>query len=185
MTDTAADVLKAVGGVVALGGFAFGLYQYYVAQKWKRSEFAAGLLEQLAADDQLAVCCKMLDWSTRTFAVPERYRVLAGHDTFQHDWRKLAVAMMPEEKKADFDWQGMLYRDLFDHFFDYLERIEHYISIRLVRLEDVRSLRYWLEQIAEPRFVEEPVFREFLEAYGYRGVFDLVRRFRITWPGDS
>ena len=47
------DILAIVGAVSALGGLAFGLYQYYIAQKWKRAEFAAQQLEKLSSDPDL------------------------------------------------------------------------------------------------------------------------------------
>jgi hypothetical protein len=59
------DVVAIIGTAVALGGFGFGLYQYQVAQKWKRSELAARQLEMLSTDPKLAMCCQFLDWKSR------------------------------------------------------------------------------------------------------------------------
>ena len=173
------DIATVVGLVVGGCGFLFGLYQYYVGQKWKKSEFAARQLELLESDQRLATVCKLLDWSTRLLPVPEEYQALTAEKVFLHNWVKLMGAMAPEEKKGAFDWQEMLYRDLFDHYFDYLERVNHYISIRLITTHDVANLRYWLEQLAAPRFVTEPVFEEFIQAYGYPGVLELGGRFGI------
>jgi hypothetical protein len=171
--------LALVGSLLGLAGFGFGLYQYYIAQKWKRSEFAAQQLALLAEDPQLEICCRILDWNSRVFPVPVRYRDLAPEPTFFHNWDVLAAAMSGEAQKGSFDWQETLYRDLFDHFFAYLERIEHFLSIDLISLEDVASLRYWLGELAAPRFVDRPIFIDFLRAYDYAGVLRLMERFEL------
>jgi hypothetical protein len=74
----------------------------------------------------------------------------------------------------------MMYRDLFDHFLDYLERMNHYIKIRLISAGDVGSLRYWLEQLDRPRFLpanEQQLFRIFIDRYHYDGVRELMSLF--------
>jgi hypothetical protein len=170
-------ILGVVGGGI---GFSVGLYQYRLAQKWKRSEFAAKLLEELNNDERLSTCCKFLDYAARTLSVPEAYSTLAEETKCVHSWDRLLTAMKPEEDVGKFDWQQMMYRDLFSYFFDYLDRINHYIGIGLIDLKDVSYLRYWLEQVAAPRFVEEQVFVDFLRAYNYDGVFQLLERFDLT-----
>lgn len=178
---TTGEIIAILGIVGGVGGFTVGLYQYHVAQKWKKSEFAANLLERLANDERLATCCKLLDWSTRKLPVPDQYILLTDETTFMHDWEKLTLGMAPETKKGSFDWQEMLYRDLFDYFFDYLERVNHYISIRLITCKEVQSLAYWLEQLASPRFVENSVFMDFIREYEYSGVLELMDKFGIDY----
>lgn len=181
-----ARALELVGAAVALTALAFGLYQYYIAQKWKRAEFAAAQLQLLSSDEELDLCCKLLDWSGRVSAVPVKYQALTDARTFDHDWRVMKEAMLPEEDSAradwdwDWDWQHMMYRDMFDRFFSYLERIDHYISIDLISAGDVASLRYWIEQLERPRFLpenEQSLFRTFVTRYGYSGVSNLSKRF--------
>ena len=177
---TPGEAIAALGVVVGAVGFAFGLYQYHIAQKWKKSEFAAKLLEELANDERLTACCKLLDYSTRKLPVPSQYRSLTEASIFLHNWEALGAAMSPEGEMSKFDWQAVLYRDLFDYFFSYLERINHYIDIGLITAKDVSSLEYWLQQIASPRFAKTPVFRGFIQAYGYGGVLDLMKKYGIT-----
>jgi hypothetical protein len=175
------SLLEAAGAAIALAALVFGLYQYYVAQKWKRAEFAAAQLEALSRDEELDLCCKLLDWAGRVSSVPTRYQALTDEKVFVHDWRVLKEAMLPEEdsERGGWDWQHMMYRDIFDRFFGYLERIDHYIAIDLISARDVGSLRYWLEQIQRPRFLpsnEQSLFVRFIERYGYGGVNSLARR---------
>lgn len=172
-----ADLTSSVAVLGGLIGFAFGLYKYTVAQRWKKSELAASFLEQLVSDPQLALCCQMLDYSSRRFVVPEMFRPISNEETFLHNWEDLIKGMLPEYDQSRFSWQQTLYRDLFDHFFGYLERVNHYISINLIDIRDLRSLSYWLDQIKQPRFVKEPVFMKFIEAYEYGGVVELIDRF--------
>jgi hypothetical protein len=76
----------------------------------------------------------------------------------------------------------MLYRDVFDHFFDYLERINHYIAIKLIFERDVSSLKWWLEQIAAPRFApsdQRGMFLAFIRRYEYDGVLEMMGRFKV------
>jgi hypothetical protein len=176
------DVLEVVGTVLALAALIGGLYQYAVAQKWKRAEFAAAQLQLLSSDPELDLCCKLLDWSGRASSVPEKYRDLTNDKLFVHDWPTMKQAMLPEEasERAQWAWQHMMYRDLFDHFLDYLERMNHYIKIRLISAGDVGSLRYWLEQLDRPRFLpanEQQLFRIFIDRYHYDGVRELMSLF--------
>lgn len=142
---TPGEVIAALGVVVGAVGFAIGLYQYHIAQKWKKSEFAAKLLEELANDERLTTCCKLLDYSTRKLPVPSQYRPLTEDSIFLHNWEALGKAMSSEVDMRKFEWQAVLYRDLFDYFFGYLERINHYIDIGLITAKDVSSLEYWLK----------------------------------------
>jgi hypothetical protein len=174
------DIVAVLGLFSALAGFAFGLYEYYIAQKWKKSEFASQLLEQLRNDESLIMCCRMLDWSGRTFAVPQAYSNILTEKTFEHNWKVLAEAIKPQDKKNNFTLLEMLYRDLFDHFFEYLESINHDISIGLITVDDVGSIKYWLQQLAVPQYVESNIFIDFLRYYNYNSVIELMGRFQIN-----
>lgn len=181
------EAVSLVAPVLGVLGLFIGLLQYIKAQRWKRSEFAAKHLSTLSTDPELALCCKLLDWSQRKVPVPEKYRSLTGKTVFDHNWGVMQTALVAEPEKCVFDWQQMLYRDLFDHFFEYLERINHYISIRLISIRDVASLKYWLEQIAEPRFMpkrQRSIFLDFIEAYEYQGVTELAARFGVSFRAD-
>jgi hypothetical protein len=179
------EVLEIVGTTLGLGTLAVGVYQYYVAQKWKRAEFAASQLELLTSDPDLELCCKLLDWAGRVSSVPQKYRDVTNDRTFMHDWLTMKEAMLPEEDsdRATWDWQHMMYRDIFDRYFGYLESINHYISVNLISVRDVASLAYWLEQLDKPRFLpdeEQALFRHFIDRYQYEGVRELIRRFQAA-----
>lgn len=179
------EMLEIFGTTLALGTLTAGVYQYYIAQKWKRAEFAASQLALLTSDRDLELCCKLLDWAGRISSVPEKYRDVTNDRTFMHDWLTMKEAMLPEEDsdRADWDWQHMMYRDIFDRYFGYLESINHYISVDLITVRDVASLGYWLEQLDKPRFLpdeEQSLFRDFIDRYHYEGVRELIRRFQAA-----
>jgi hypothetical protein len=183
------DWLGIIGAILGLSGFAFGLLQYLVAQRWKKSEFAAGQLDLLFKDPDLAMACTMLDWSARPLPVPEKYTVLTAEPYFHHNWDNLVRALPPEERRGSFEWPLVVYRDVFDRFFTYLERVELSISIGLIRKQDVAVLEYWLKQLDAPRFVssQRTVFQDFILRYGYTDVPKLMRRFGLAldWPHEQ
>lgn len=51
------DIVAIISPMIGISGLAFGLYQYTIAQRWKRSEFAAKHLEELSSDPELELCC--------------------------------------------------------------------------------------------------------------------------------
>lgn len=173
------DYITMAASFIALLGFFLGLRQYKINQKWKKSEFAANLLNRLLDDEYLNLCCAILDWANRKFPVPEKYQNILRSKSFLHRGDLLAAAMIPENEKVGFTTIEVLYRDLFDHFFAYMELINHFIKIKLISINDVWQLRYWVEQIAKPRFAGEPVFDKFLKYYGYSGVIELIGKFKI------
>ena len=170
---------------LGLSGLGFGLYQYYVAQKWKRSEFAAKHLEQLATDPELSLLCKLLDWNKRHLPVPEKYRPLTKSPVFEHNWEVFAAAMIAHGRKGDYSWQEAMYRDLVDRFCEYLQSLNHYVTIGLIDLRDISTIKYWLRELARPRFAstrDEQMFLDFIKVFAYPGVFKLMDRFGVDRP---
>ena len=176
------DVLTLLSVFLGIVGLLFGLFQYYKAQKWKKSEFAAGLLEQLSSSPDLALCCIFLDWKARRIAVPEKYKVFTEDTSFVHRWEDLTKALSSDEEEANFVFPLVLYRDVFDQFFTYLDRISHYINIGLFDVKDVQSLAYWLKQLKNSRYavkdgttgeIINPFFK-FINAYDYQGTKNLL-----------
>jgi len=178
------DILSGLTALIGVSGFGFGMYQYYKAQLWKKSEFAASQLQQLSDNPDLALCCVFLDWEARRIPIPERYQVFVKEDekSFVHNWDNVKRGLALENDEANFDWPYVLYRDVFDQFFVYLDRINHYISIGLFKVEDVYSLKYWLDEIESSRYLpkgEKDIFIKFIESYGYHGVINLMDTFKL------
>ena len=177
-------VFQYVGGSIGVIGFAFGLYEYYIAQKWKRSELAAKQLELLESCPEIKFCCQALDYSARRIPTPEKYKVFTQDESFVHTQETMISGLPPESGMDHFEWPLVVYRDAFDRFFSYLEGINHYISIGLFSKKDVSSLEYWLKQLANPRFLkgdDKQVFIKFIRAYKYDGVLKLMDRFKVDY----
>ncbi|MHA2313442.1 MAG: hypothetical protein ACXADF_18335 [Candidatus Thorarchaeota archaeon] len=185
---TISEMIAIVATIVGLMTLMFGLYKYSIAQRWKRSEFAGNQLMLLSTDRELELCCKFLDWSAFRFTVPEKYHDVATEKTYVHKYSILYVAMRPEEEQEVFPGLTYVYRDLFDRFFTYLERINHFIDIKLISVDDVRSLEYLLKEVLSPRFAhkgQEDLFHDFLKRYEYDGVFELMKKFNIRLPTQA
>jgi hypothetical protein len=174
--------MEFIGAVLALGGLFFGLYQFYNAQKWKRAEFAAVHLERLGNDPVLSAACRILDWRSRTIPVPPSLRISDDEFTFEHNWDLLSEGVKPESERNSFDRPMELYRDIFDSFFTYLEQTNNIVDINLVSLNQVASLKYWVQQVAKPRFGPPVEFGPFIDYYGYIGVRQLMRKFEVPEP---
>ena len=177
-----ANTLQIVGSVLALLGFAFGLVQFYNGQKWKRSEFAAQQLERIQNDPVLSIATRTLDWSGRRLPLPPSLRLAADETSFEHKWSVLAEGIKPEGTRGSFTREMEIYRDLFDGLFSYFDEINHYVDIKLVTSTQVASLRYWLEQIAAPRFGQGVNFGPYLSRYGYAGTVELMKKLGVTPP---
>lgn len=179
--DTFQLILNLLGLILAATGFLTGLRQYEKAQKWKRSEFAAAQLEKLVSNDELALACIFLDSNNVRVLVPKEFKALAEEETFVHDWSILVRAMTSGLDSRSFpnEYRAVIYRRVFDKFFDYLELINHYITIKLIDISDVSTLEYWLVRIAQPYFVEESVFISYLKTFNYKGTIQLMRKFRV------
>jgi hypothetical protein len=180
-------IAKAVVAVAAIGTFGFGLLQYTKAQRWKRAEFAAKEIDKLSTDPLLSLACTLLDWNSRTLAVPESYKYKVEKDSFVHSWAILEKAMVPKRLYPDdsFDWQEVLYRDIFDHFFIYLVRINHYVDINLISVDDISILKYWLQQIDRPEMADKkPIFHGYIRKFGFAGVNNLSRKLGVSYYSE-
>lgn len=185
LETSARDLLTSLSGLIGLGGFGVGLYQYYRAQVWKKSEFAAAQLQRLTDDPDLALCCVFLDWGQRKIPVPEKYIVFTANDetSFTHDWDSVKRAMTPEDKESNFTFPMVLYRDLFDKFLVYLEGTNFYLSRGLFDVDDIRSLKYWLDELRWSRYLEgddQKVFMNFIDYYHYDGVKSLMKKLDLA-----
>lgn len=175
---------NATGQALGLAGFAFGLFQFWDAQRWKRSEFAARQLERIQSDPLLVTATRVLDWSHRELPVPLSLRKSEAPEEmyFEHTWVALASGIQPESKEDNFTREQVIYRDVFDALFVYFEEVNHYIEIGLIDSKQVRSLKYWLEQVAKPRFGGNVEFGPFLKTYGYPGVLALMAKLAVERP---
>jgi hypothetical protein len=156
----------------------FGIWQYRIAQRWKRNEFAASFLRELNSDPDLVACCNVLDY-------PKRCIVLAHQKTkddkptiLEHDRQKLPAAMVISPPDDGFAPEQIVYRDLFDRMCSYLSQVANACSQKLIAPTDVRPLHYWLEKVLDVHgLAETSVLAGFVKRY-HPGVVDLAKLFR-------
>jgi hypothetical protein len=56
-----------------------------------------------------------------------------------------------------------------------------YVEIKLVNAKDLRILRYYLQEVVSPRLADhQPIFNDFIEEFGYEGVFRLCKKLRVS-----
>lgn len=183
--NTWVEVSKIIGVAVGLLVAIFGLIQFRINQRWRKSALAKELLEEFYSDEALTCCRQILDWASREIVIPTKYRSSLDASVLYYDSGDLSPALLHEASKGKFTRTQMFYRDIFDEFFAYLERIEHYLSIGLIERRDVRALKYWLRELAVPRFGphdRDSVYLKFLDGYGYTGVLQLMQRFGVELP---
>jgi hypothetical protein len=155
----------------------FGIWQYRVAQRWKRNEFAASFLKELNSDPDLVACCNVLDY-------PKRCIVLAHQKTkddkptiLEHDRQKLPAAMAISPPDDGFAPEQIVYRDLFDRMCSYLSQVANACSQKLIAPTDVRPLHYWLERILDVHgLADSSVLAGFVKRY-HPGVIALAELF--------
>jgi len=138
----------------------------------------------LTTDPLLSLACTLLDWSGRSFEVPSSYHYKLEDSRFEHNWdslkRSMSANIVPDDS-GGFNSQEVLYRDIFDHLFTYLDRLNHYVEIKLVNAKDLRILRYYLQEVVSPRLADhQPIFNDFIEEFGYEGVFRLCKKLRVS-----
>lgn len=176
-TSIMKGLIEYAGMIVAVGTLAIGLLQYKKAQDWQRSEFASQQLEKLSHDPMLSLATKTLEWKNRVFLMPDQYKLVYNSNTFSHKSSNLAKALIPgtEDRKLENE-SDAIYPDIFDNFFDYLERIDHYLNIGLFTMDDIKSICYWVDLVEHPKHFKSSVFKKYLTAYGYTGVFNFMKR---------
>jgi hypothetical protein len=180
------STINVIAVMVGVSGFVLGVWEYAKAQRWKKADLAAQKLDLLHTDPLLRLCCVLLDYSERRLPVPPGYAGIARDETFVHSTDRMMEGLKPETEKASFEWPLVVYRDAFDRIFCYLEEINHYLDTGLLVVGDVRPLRYWVEQAANPRFLEEKdVPARFVAEYGYKSVPMLARKLGVKWPEVS
>ena len=76
--------VESIGVIAALLTLIFGVYQYTVSEKWKRSRFAATQLERLYNDEVLKLASSATEWRKRSFPTPEKYKEMYRSNVFNH-----------------------------------------------------------------------------------------------------
>ena len=164
-------VIEITLALVGVAGLLFGSYEYRQAQTWKRLEFAASQIQRLTSDPDLILAVTFLEYSGMKIPLPEKYWKLARAQTFNHDCDKLSKMMDAEhfEQTAAY----FVYREAFARLFEYLEQIHQFIEMKLIKVNDVKGIKWVLEQIAAPRFISKTILIQHLQG-NFKDVIKLM-----------
>jgi hypothetical protein len=174
-TKDEVEALAILGGVLA---FMVALYQYDVAQRWKRAEWVASEMHRFLDDPWVRVACTMLDWGARKVRLPPD----ASDPEMVTDEDIEQALQYHDDRACDFSVKEALIRDAFDRFLDGLERCASNVQSGLVRDRDFAPyLSYWAYHIHRAERGDSKVKRlvqlkAFAKAYGYSGALALIGR---------
>ncbi len=154
--------LKLLGLVGAIIAFCIGLFQYYKAQKWKKTEFLAQEYKTFVSDRYVQRVMHLLDYPVSDFQLFDD-EVLAHSLTgyfFSYPDKKIVVecnysviAMalskdFDDETPATFDSKMNIIRFSFDKFLFKLGVFHKHIGSGLIKVEDVVPyISYWIRFI--------------------------------------
>jgi hypothetical protein len=148
----AKELVQVLVLIAAVAGFLFGVYQYRQAQKWKRLEFAATQLQRMYEDPELVLAGMFNNYSARRVPLPEKHWDYYDGKVFDHDCRKMYRLMSSRyEPEPDF----FIYNDAFERLFEYLEQIYAFIELKLIKVDDVRSLDWIIEDLVKPTWAAQ------------------------------
>lgn len=170
------EVISLIGVFVGLGAFISGYIQYVKAQKWKRAEFVAKEIKEFEARPKVKLAMQLLDWNVRKYDIGDADN---EKDVVIHDGI-LEEALRPHDAKNSFNPTEVFIRDIFDSYFDSLERFNHFVESGLVTPEEFRPyLKYWIEILGDINNNRKPekcreAFWTYLDFYGYTGVINLL-----------
>ncbi|MBW7843802.1 MAG: hypothetical protein H3C40_13860 [Ignavibacterium sp.] len=144
-----------VAFVIGYATFVFYLWQYIADRKWKRKQFAVEVMNKIKDDAEFRLAIAFIDWREREPLIPDRYITSDKQKkSFKHTNKEMALAfdMNLREKLPDTDSydlkldeysiERMVYVDVFERFFQYLEDISSFIKIKLIKWEDVMTICY-------------------------------------------
>jgi hypothetical protein len=179
---------------------AFYVYlQYERAQRWKATDLAATLLEELNTDQALALACQALDWGVGPLIIPDQYRPLFRSEVtgeapgiMPHDPNVLCLAVKPILNEPTLrDPRGLVYRHCFIKLFTYLDNIFKLLAEGQLREKDIEEVKYWLKKLRSYDYAPKGtdgtiVFQPALRGWDYSNVILLGERLKVgpwTPPG--
>lgn len=167
------DIIQSISWIVASFG---GLIAAFIAiiqmiknrdhakneLRWKQALQAKNLIDEMKSNAYTSNALQMLDW---LYAKQKKY--IINNETFEICENDIKNAL-GNEKDHNFSSKEMYIRECFDHLFDKLSEIYHYIDIKLINYEDIKaSLEFYFDRLSI--FRKEVEF--FLNYYSYDYIY--------------
>jgi hypothetical protein len=170
---------------IASFGFALGYIQYKKGQRWKQSEFASREIDRLLSNEVLVLACQMLDWEHGKSKIPLKFKDTRNEDhDFKYSWSIYERAMHDSIDGPDgrgYNEDERYCRVIFDDLFTFINLLNHYVSVKLIKVEDIKPVEYWTDQIFDSELTDNKnIFTPYLKKFGYSGVIELHKRFKCA-----
>jgi hypothetical protein len=121
--------------------FALGLYKYWRAESWKRTEFVARLYKEFSDDPDCEVALYLLGGDRRIIF----YKQGDEWKSYEYDYGVLCEALDVSNANRVLDAKHLHIRDSLDQFFVYIEQFDRAIECKLVSQADVYPyFGYWI-----------------------------------------
>lgn len=171
------DAFATIGGILAIAVFAFGVYQFSRAERWKRNEFIAKSAKEMHDDPACHRAMMMLDWAGRKINLGTKEQPLWC------DYKYSLLISALRTKDLSFTEHESAIRDIFDQFFYVVSHFERAIQNGLVSQRSVYPyFAYWIEVLRGERHMPEEVvaqISDYIDVYGYVDVRKFLAR---PWP---
>jgi hypothetical protein len=174
-------IATALGAAAASWGVVYAARQIKVAasdqrakEEWRKTNLGLELIRRLEIDDELAFCCRALDWGVGPLIVPQKYQVLFtdGRRTFEHEPKQMMEALgvgLSADDNNEERWrapEALTYRYSFDSFFNHLDTIRLYLQNAKIQPSEMEPLEYYWELVRKPKYVPATLsFRPFVHNY--------------------
>lgn len=176
MIATIFDVLTAPLAVLA---FFFGVYQYYIARKWKILEFVAKKVDEFEEDPIVSDVFLMLDW----VAIKLHFHISDSSPKFTVSHRKIVEALRSYNVgESNFTEEEEFIRRSFDHFLNKIGKFENFVEAGLIEKKHLDPyLKYWMLALqGKGKVVDQSTanaISNFIDEFDYASVRRLIRRY--------
>jgi hypothetical protein len=134
------DIISAVSAgvsslawLVALGAFSFGIWQFQVADNWKKREFVAAQIKEFYADSANKAVLTLLDYNPALVELfPNKTRPEDRYVNVEFDTVVNAIA-----KEQDFTDEEFQVRQLFEHFLGSLARFDYFVNFKAIAPDEL------------------------------------------------
>jgi hypothetical protein len=165
-------VAVSVGGLIAAFKAIYEVQQNRVQRakelRWRRANVAKEILDEMFSHHLAQNAGLMLDWSERhrEYEIKEENNQAISYNE--------VVSALGKARKIELNDKEVFIRDCFDYFFYFIDRIEHYIRIKLISFEDVDApLRRYAKKIK----IERELYESFMRSHGYDLAVQFIERF--------
>lgn len=180
-TSSPTDYLQLLG--IGASG-AFVAWKYSKEKRIERSAAGNQLISELESSEWLRLACQMLDWTARRFLLPDeilkrRLPLMpddkGNSEILEHSTSKMLGALKEKEK---YNSDEVLYRDTFDSFLTWLDRLHSGLDSGIFSGNDVRPVAYYAQALLAPRHHGQEattVIKGFIKNYYDLERFELLR----------